>query len=73
MLREGDIKKKYWAVVKNKPPKVEDKLVNNIVKNQKQNKSYCYDEPVAKSKEAVLEYKLIGSSDNYYLLENQRD
>jgi 23S rRNA pseudouridine1911/1915/1917 synthase len=55
MLHEGEIKKKYWAIVKNKPQKEEDKLVNYIIKNQKQNKSYCYDEPLLKSREAILE------------------
>ena len=69
MLREGEIEKKYWAVVRNKPPKEEGKLVNYITKNQKQNKSYCYNEPFSKSREAILEYRLIGKSDNYYLLE----
>jgi len=69
LLREGEIKKKYWAVVKKKPPKAEDKLVNYIIKNQRQNKSYCHDEPLSKSREAILEYRLIGKSDNYYLLE----
>lgn len=69
MLREGEIEKKYWAVVRNKPPKEEGKLVNYITKNQKQNKSYCHNEPLSKSREAILEYRLIGKSDNYYLLE----
>ena len=69
MLRENEISKKYWAIVKNKPPKNKDTLVNFLVKNHKQNKSYCYDKPVPNSKEAILEYQLITKSDNYYLLE----
>ncbi len=69
MLRENMIGKKYWAVVKNKPPKNQDTLVNYMVKNRKQNKSYCYDRPVPGSKEATLEYRLINRSDNYYFLE----
>lgn len=69
MLRENEISKKYWVVVKNKPPKNKDTLVNFLVKNQKQNKSYCYNKPVSNSKDAILEYQLIAKSDNYYLLE----
>lgn len=69
MLRENMIGKKYWAVVKAKPPKKQDTLVSHMIKNQKQNKSYCHDRPVPGSREAILEYRLINRSDNYYLLE----
>ncbi len=69
MLRENIIGKKYWAVVKNKPPKDRDTLLNYMVKNQKQNKSYCYNRPVAGAREARLEYQIIRKLDNYYLLE----
>mgnify|MGYP003193067377 CR=1 FL=1 len=37
--------------------------------NEKQNKSYAYDKEVKNSKKAILHYKLIGHSQNYYLLE----
>jgi 23S rRNA pseudouridine1911/1915/1917 synthase len=40
-----------------------------MIKNNKQNKSYCYDTEIAKSKKAELDYVLISSSDNYHLLE----
>ena len=43
MFREGAVKKTYWAIVKNHPPKEEDELVNWLVRNEKQNKSYAYD------------------------------
>ena len=43
--------------------------VHYLVRNEKQNKSYAYDKEVKNSKKAVLHYKLIGHSQNYYLLE----
>ena len=69
MFREGEIKKTYWAIVKNKPPDQTGILRNYMVKNQKQNKSYCYQEEVKNSKLAVLEYTWLAGSENYHLLE----
>ncbi|MDD6746377.1 MAG: pseudouridine synthase, partial [Bacteroidales bacterium] len=46
-------------------------LVNWLVRNEKQNKSYAYDREVPRSKKAVLHYRLIGCTDRYSLLEIQ--
>ena len=69
MFRTGGVKKTYWAVVKNAPKEPEGELVHFLVRNEKQNKSYAYDKEVPNSKKAVLDYRLIGRSENYYLLE----
>lgn len=69
MFASGDVHKTYWAIVKNRPPKDADVLTHWIVRNEKQNKSYAYDREVPHSKKAVLDYKVIAKSDNYYLLE----
>lgn len=69
MFRNGEVKKTYWAIVKECPKETEGELVHYLVRNEKQNKSYAYDEEVKNSKKAVLHYKLIGHSQNYYLLE----
>lgn len=69
MFKNGEVKKRYWAIVKKAPEKEEDELVNYLVRNEKQNKSYAYDKEVGGSKKAVLHYKLIGQSENYFLLE----
>lgn len=69
LFRDGGIAKTYWAIVKNRPEKKEGLLVNFLVRNEKQNKSYAYDEPKKDSKEARLSYKVIAQSDNYSLLE----
>ncbi len=69
MFRNGEVKKTYWAIVKECPKGTEGELVHYLVRNEKQNKSYAYDKEVKNSKKAVLHYKLIGHSQNYYLLE----
>lgn len=69
MFREGEMKKTYWAIVKNAPPKESDRLVHFMIRNTKQNKSYCNPSPRVDSKEAAMSYRVIGKSDHYYLLE----
>ena len=69
MFRNGEVKKTYWAIVKECPKETEGELVHYLARNEKQNKSYAYDKEVKNSKKAVLHYKLIGHSQNYYLLE----
>ena len=69
MFRLGEVKKTYWAVVKERPKELEGELVHWMVRNEKQNKSYAYDTEKPNSKKAILRYKLIGHSQNYHLLE----
>ncbi len=70
MFKEKDaIKKTYWAVVDKMPSPESGNLRHWLIRNTKQNKSYANDTEVPNSKEAILTYKLIGKSDNYYLLE----
>jgi len=68
MFRVGEVKKTYWAIVKNCPPSEEGELVNWLVRNEKQNKSYAYDTERPNAKKAILRYKVIARSENYYLL-----
>lgn len=69
MFRNGEIKKIYWAIVKECPNPEEGELIHYLLRNEKQNKSYAYDKEVNNSKQAVLDYKVIARSDNYYLVE----
>lgn len=69
MFKTKDIKKTYWAIVKNQPPAPAGELVHWLIRNEKQNKSYAYDREVKDSKKAILDYKVIGRSEHYYLLE----
>lgn len=69
MLRQRTIRKTYWAVVKNNPPAEEGKLVDYLLRNEKQNKSYCYNYPKQGALLAELDYRLLHRSDRYILLE----
>ena len=69
MFRVGEVKKTYWAIVKQCPPAEEGELVHWLVRNEKQNKSYAYDTERPNAKKAILHYRVIGRSDRYYLLE----
>ena len=69
MFRLGEVKKTYWAIVKECPKELEGELIHWMVRNEKQNKSYAYDQEKPNSKKAILRYKLIGHSQNYHLLE----
>ncbi len=69
MFKSSEVKKTYWAIVKNAPKQQEGILEHYLVRNEKQNKSYAYEREMPNSKKAILHYKVIGHSDNYFLLE----
>ncbi len=69
MFRDGKVRKTYWAVTRNRPPKQSDRLVHYITTTERNNKSYASLQPKNGAKEAVLSYSLIGASDRYNLLE----
>lgn len=63
------LKKTYLAVVKNRPPEKEGVLIHFLLKNQKLNQTISFEKEEAGTKKAELKYKLIGSIENYHLLE----
>ncbi len=69
MFRKGEVKKKYWAITRNRPPKDEDLVTSYITSVERNNKSYVSPTPKDGAKEAKLIYRLIGKSDRYFLLE----
>ena len=69
IVKERRIQKRYWAIVLSAPAKKEDRLVNYLYKNEKQNKSYVTDENHLGATRAELSYKYIAFSDKYHLLE----
>jgi 23S rRNA pseudouridine1911/1915/1917 synthase len=69
MFKSRQVKKIYWAIVKERPPDDEATITHFIKKNEDQNKSYTYDHEVKGSKEATLSYKILSRSDRFYLLE----
>ncbi|MBB4035708.1 23S rRNA pseudouridine1911/1915/1917 synthase [Dysgonomonas hofstadii] len=69
MFKNKEVKKTYWAVVKNLPKQTEGTLRHYLIRNEKQNKSYAYDREKPDSKLAILHYRLIAHSEKYNLLE----
>ena len=68
-LRDKEIQKTYWAVVKNRPPKSADTLIHFLKKDHQKNKSKAYEKEIKDSKKAILHYSVIKQLDHYYLLE----
>ena len=71
MFRNQEVKKTYWAIVKEKPALPEGRLEHYLIRNEKQNKSTAFDTERSDAKKAALTYRLIAHSDTYYLLEVQ--
>lgn len=69
IFQKREVVKKYWAVVKNRPPKNEDRLEHWLVRHADQNKSIAHQNERPKAKKGILTYKLIAELDNYFLLE----
>ena len=69
MVKNREIKKTYWAIV----PKVEipqtQRLVHYLQKNEKNNKSTVFPKVKEGAKEAILNYEIIKTLDNFQLLE----
>ena len=69
MFRNGDVHKTYWAITKPASLPPEGELTHWLTRNERQNKSYAYDREKPGAKKAVLQYRLIGQSERYCLLE----
>ena len=69
MFASGDVHKTYWAITRNRPAEPQAELRHWIKSVERNNKSYASPTPSKDAKEARLAYKLIASSDRYYLLQ----
>ena len=69
MFRDKEVKKTYWAVVKNKPNPESGHLTHYLIKNEQKNMSRAYNKEVEGALKSELDYKILFSSDNYHLLE----
>lgn len=69
MIREGQIRKTYWALVEERPEAEQGSLTHHIVRDGRTNRSRAYLKPKRDSKEARLNYTLIGAGTHYTLLE----
>jgi 23S rRNA pseudouridine1911/1915/1917 synthase len=69
MMQDHQIKKTYWAIVKNPMPHTEGTLTHYIFRDSSKNKSFCTQPGHKNAKEAILHYRTLSASDHYYLLE----
>ena len=69
MIRSHQIKKCYWAITEQRPNDEEGTLHHWIVRNAKTNRSHAHQRPKGDGKEAVLDYRVLGASTNYTLVE----
>lgn len=58
-FRDKETQKTYWALVDNKPPKAQGKLIHWLVKDEKKNKTAAYDTDTDEGKRSELDYKLV--------------
>lgn len=68
-FKNRETQKTYWAIVKNRPPQVQDTLLHYIKRNPKNNTSKAHIHEVPDSKKASLEYKIIKELTSYFALE----
>ena len=63
------VDKTYWAIVEGHPEQPQGRLTDTLLRDPKKNKSFVSKRPQAK--QAILNYQVIQSLDNYSLLEIQ--
>lgn len=63
------VQKTYLAIVCSRPRQEAGTLTHWLTRNEKANVARAYDREVPGSKKAILDYRLIASSDRYFLLE----
>ncbi len=69
VFKNREVRKTYFAVVRNKPSVTEGNLVHYLVKNPQKNVVTAYLKEVAGSQRSELNYKLLGEVGGFYLLQ----
>lgn len=69
MVKNREIKKTYWAIVPKEMIPQSQRLVHFLQKNEKNNKAIVFPRATPGAKEAILNYQIIKTLDNYMLLE----
>lgn len=69
LFKVREMKKTYWAVVRQQPEQPEGTLVHWLVRDRERNITRAHGKEVEGSSRAELDYKLIGFLDGYHLLE----
>lgn len=68
-FRGDGVRKTYWAIVDKAPSRPEGELRHFLTRDSARNMSVARGMEVKGSKEAILRYRLIASSERYHLLE----
>jgi 23S rRNA pseudouridine1911/1915/1917 synthase len=69
MFKNREMKKTYWAVVRNRPVPETGNLVHWLVKNPQKNVTKAHNKELVGSLRSELNYKLLGELNGYYLIE----
>lgn len=69
MFQERSVRKTYWAISRNLPPKEHDTLVNYLVSRERNNKTYISEPSTPNAQKAILDYRLLAKTGYYCLLE----
>lgn len=68
-FKTREVKKTYWAIIPKSPIPAQDRLIHYLKKNEANNKARVFHKETEGSKQAILNYQTIGTSDRYQLLE----
>ncbi len=69
VFKNREVRKTYFAVVRNKPARIEGNLVHYLIKNPQKNVVTAYNKEVPGSQRSELDYKLLGEVGGFYLLQ----
>lgn len=68
LFRTKQVSKTYLAVTTQSPPHNHDELINWLVRNERQNKTYICPPTQPGARQAILTYTLLAHSEHYHLL-----
>ena len=69
MIREGRIRKTYWALTERTPDPESGELLHYILRDGRTNRSRAFDAPKGDAKQARLRYATLGVGPRYTLVE----
>jgi 23S rRNA pseudouridine1911/1915/1917 synthase len=69
MIKDRQIRKTYWAIVKNQPPADSGTLEHWLARDTVKNKSLAYEREMPGSQKATLSYKVAAKGDGCFYLE----
>lgn len=69
IFEKREVDKRYWTLVREKPPQDSERLVHYLRKDAAKNKSFTFKKDQNGVKKAALTYTVLGKSESYFLLE----